>query len=114
MIDYVPPGNHMDRKVNERQLHSELEAAGVTLSGVGLIKDEQGKTVSLRVHLPQAPSAATKAKIDQVLSAHVPKAEVQPVTITHARLEELRAKRRAGQALTTAEQKELLDILAGV
>lgn len=113
MIDFVPPGEHRGRKVNERQLQGELEAAGVALAGVGLIKDENGNTVSIRLHLPQEPDADARRSIEQVLLAHSATPEsAQP--LTNPRLEELKAKRRAGQSLTTAEKQELLDILAGI
>lgn len=113
-IDFVPPGDHRGKRINERQLHDELAQAGVALAGVGLLKDQKGAVVSLRVHLPGAPNQPTARKIADVLAAHVPAPETPPESIAHPRLEELRAKRRTGAALSAGEQQELLDLLLGV
>ena len=72
MIDFIPPGDHRGREINELQLHGELESAGVRLHGVGLIKDEDGETVMVRVHLPGEPDAVTQQRISQALAAHTP------------------------------------------
>lgn len=88
-------------KFNAEVLHRELEAAGLEIYGC---------SSTGRIDWKNPPTAAQRAKADAVLAAHDPAANPPRAE----RLGALRAKRRAGQALTVAEQQELMDLLLGV
>lgn len=85
-------------------LDSELRAAGLDIHGCS----SKG-----RIDWKRPPTAVEQKKADAVLKAHDP-TKPGPREVQAAKLEMLRAKRRAGKALTAKEQQELLDHILGV
>lgn len=82
---------------NATLLDGELKAAGLLIHGCASTG---------RIDWISPPSAADLATAQAVLMAHNPN---KPT-----RLEQIRAKRKAGGKLTAEEQQEVLDLLMGM
>jgi outer membrane murein-binding lipoprotein Lpp len=91
----------MSDAYNATVLDEELRAAGLAIVGCS----SKG-----RIDWASPPTAADAARAEQVKAAHDP---AKPPA-REARLEALRAKRRAREPLTDAEKQDALDLFLGV
>ena len=91
----------MSKVFDATLLDNELKAAGLHILGCASTG---------RIDWKKPPNAAELKKAEAVLKAHDPKA----LPIGEVKLEELRAKRRAGKPLSAREQQHLLDLLLGI
>ena len=83
---------------NSTTLDEELRAAGLDIHGCS----SKG-----RVDWKKPPTPAEEKKAKEILRSHDPRR----LPRREARLEELKEKRRKGQALTPQEYQEVLDLL---